>query len=149
MSPAEAYSTISATMARMSTLYGRTLFDEWVVVRLGPGTATVENYEGPRLADCLAFFARDVALLRREAADRAHGPGDFDFARAAAGTQFDALLQIAPDAYLLCNNTTSSMEQIRANPGWLKAQIPFVDLSERFRHHPVTFAERRAPVLEK
>ncbi len=140
MSPADAYSTISAAMARMSTLYGCTLFDEWVVVRLGANTATVEHYEGPRLADCLAFFARDVALLRSEASDRAHEPGDFDFARAAAGTQFDALLKIAPDSYLLCNNTTLSMEQIRANPAWLKAQVPFVTLSDRFRAEPVAFA---------
>lgn len=139
MSPADAYSTISAAMARMSTLYGRTLFDEWVVVRLGANTATVEHYEGPRLADCLAFFARDVALLRSEASDRAHEPGDFDFARAASGTQFDALIKIAHDAYLLCNNTSLSMEQIRAKPEWLKAQVPFVALSDRFRSDPLIF----------
>ena len=139
MTPTDAFSTIAATMARMSELYGRPLFDEWVVVRLGSGNATVERYEGPRHQECLAVFARDVAPLRREAADRAHEPGDFDFARAAAGNQFDALLKIAPDAFLLCNNTTLSMEQIRANPAWLSAQVPFANLSERFRNNPVVF----------
>ncbi|MBK8478678.1 MAG: hypothetical protein IPL39_21070 [Opitutaceae bacterium] len=139
MSPADAYPIISAAMARMSALYGCTLFNEWVVVRLGPNTATVEHYEGPRLAECLALFAQDVAPLRREASDRAHEPGDFDFARGTAGTQFDALLKIATDAYLLCNNTDLSMEQIRANPAWLKAQVPFANLSERFRLHPMQF----------
>ncbi len=139
MSPADAFSTIATAMARMSSLFGRTLFDEWVVVRLGPGTATVEHYEGPRLAECLASFSKDVALLRQEASDRAHESGDFDFARAAAGTQFDALLKVAPDAYLLCNNTGLSMEQIRAYPEWLKAQVPFANLAERFRLDPVVF----------
>lgn len=140
MTPAAAYPAIASAMARMSTLYGRTLFDEWVVVRLAPQRATVEHYEGPRLASCLALFTRDIAPLRREAADRAHSPGDFDFARAAAGTQFDALLQLGDEAFLFCNNTTSSMEQIRADPAWLKAQVPFVDLSEQFRADPVVFA---------
>ncbi len=140
MSPADAYRMIGAAMARMSVLYGQTLFDEWVVVRLGANTATVETYEGPRLADCLATFAKDVAPLRREASDRAHNPGDFDFARAAAGTQFDALLKIAEDAYLLCNNTAATMEEIRARPTWLQAQVPFANLSERFRNDPVKFA---------
>lgn len=140
MSPTEAYKLIGTAMARMSVLYGKTLFDEWVVVRLGANTATVETYEGPRLAECLATFARDVAPLRREASDRAHGPGDFDFARAAGGTQFDALLKIADDAYLLCNNTGCTMEDIRAVPAWLQAQVPFANLSERFRNDPVKFS---------
>ncbi|HLP09986.1 MAG TPA: hypothetical protein VK178_17630 [Opitutaceae bacterium] len=139
MTPTDAFSAIAAAMARMSTLYGRTLFDEWVVVRLGPSNATVQTYEGPRLGECLAAFAKDVAPLRREASDRAHEPGDFDFARAAAGTQFDALLKLGADSYLLCNNTGSSMEQIRADPNWLKAQVPFANLAERFRIDPVVF----------
>jgi hypothetical protein len=140
MSPTDAYRHIEEAMKRMHALYGRTLFDEWVVVRLGPNTATVQHYEGPRLAECLAIFAKDVALLRREASDRAHAPGDFDFARSATGTQFDALIKLAEDAYLICNNTELSMEQIRANPEWLKAQVPFANLSERFRLQPVGFA---------
>ena len=140
MSPADAFSAISTAMARMSVLFGRTLFDEWLVVRITPGSAKVETYEGPRLAECLASFTKDVALLRQEAGDRAHEPGDFDFARAATGTQFDALLKIGPDAFLLCNNTTLAMEQIRANPEWLKAQVPFANLAERFRSNPVVFA---------
>ena len=127
-------------MNRMTTHDGHTLFNEWVVVRLGTNTATVQHYAGPRLAECLALFATDVAPLRREASDRAHQPGDFDFARASSGgTSFDALIKIADDAYLFCNNTELSMEQIRANPTWLKAQVPFANLSERFRLHPVEF----------
>ena len=137
MIPTDAYPHISSAMARMSALYGRTVFDEWIVVRFGASTATVEHYEGPRLADCLASFAKDVAPLRSEASDRAHEPGDFDFARAAAGTNFDALLKLGTHAFLFCNNTTSTMEQIRANPAWLKAQVPFANLSEHFRNTPV------------
>jgi hypothetical protein len=140
MIPTDVVSRISATMARMASTYGRTVFDEWVIVRFGAGTATVEHYEGPRLADCLASFNKEVAPLRREASDRAHEPGDFDFARAAAGTNFDALLKLGPDSFLFCNNTTSTMEDIRANPAWLKAQVPFANLSEHFRNAPLTGA---------
>jgi hypothetical protein len=139
MAPSDAYSIISAAMVRMSSLYGLPLFNEWVIVRLGADTATVLHYEGPRLAECLSVFGKDVAQLRTEASDRAHAPGDFDFARSATGTQFDAMLKIADDAYLLCNNTELSMMQIRAKPEWLKAQVPFVNLSERFRLNPVKF----------
>ena len=140
MIPTDVVSRISAAMARMASTYGRTVFDEWVIVRFGASTATVEHYEGPRLADCLASFNKDVAPLRREASDRAHEPGDFDFARAAAGTNFDALLKLGPDSFLFCNNTTSTMEQIRANPAWLKAQVPFANLSEHFRNAPLPAA---------
>ena len=140
MIPTDVVSRISATMARMASTYGRTVFDEWVIVRFGAGTATIEHYEGPRLADCLASFNKEVAPLRREASDRAHEPGDFDFARAAAGTNFDALLKLGPDSFLFCNNTTSTMEQIRANPAWLKAQVPFANLSEHFRNVPLPSA---------
>lgn len=140
MLPTEAYPLIATTMSRMDALYGRTIFDEWLVVRFGASTATVEHYVGPRIGDCLASFNKEVAPLRREASDRAHEPGDFDFARAAAGTNFDALLKLGTDSFLFCNNTTSTMEQIRANPAWLKAQVPFANLSEKFRNTPVVFA---------
>ena len=140
MSPADAIRHIEEAMKRMGELYGRPLFDEWAVVRLGASKAQVEHYAGPRLAEFLESFTRDFAPLKREASDRSHEPGDFDFARASGGTSFDALLKIAPDAFLFCNNTTLSMEQIRANPAWLKAQVPFANLSERFRLQPVKFA---------
>lgn len=140
MTPTDAYSIISAAMARMSTLYGRTLFDEWVVVRFSPTSATVETYEGPRIAECLATFANDFAPLRREAADRAHEAGDFDFARDSAGTAFDALLKLGDDSFLVCNNIAASMTEIRADAAWLKAQVPFANLAERFRTDPLVFA---------
>lgn len=140
MSPTDAYSTISAAMARMSALYGRTLFDEWAVVRLAAGSAKVEHYEGSRLAAFLASCHRDIEPIRREAASRSHEPGDFDFARTSSGTGIDALVKISVDAYLLCNNTELSMEEIRAKPEWLKAQVPFANLSDRFRTDPVVYA---------
>ncbi len=139
MSPTDAYSTISSAMARMSALYGRTLFDEWAVVRLGPRSANAEHYEGPRLPEFLASCHRDIEPLRREAASRSHEPGDFDFARTSSGTSIDALVKIAADAYLLCNNTGLSMEEIRGKPEWLKAQVPFANLAERFRTDPVVY----------
>jgi hypothetical protein len=35
------------------------------------------------------------------------------------------------------NNTAQSMNEITKNPKWFSAQVPFVDLSEKFRSNPV------------
>jgi len=139
MNTADACSLIESTMKRMNALYSATVFDEWVVIRAGP-PATLERYAGSRPDEFRRNFARDIVPLEREAADRSHEVGDFDFARAATGTQFDAVLKLGEGSYLLCNNTQASMEQIRANPLWLKAQVPFVELSDKFRAKPLVFA---------
>jgi hypothetical protein len=39
--------------------------------------------------------------------------------------------------FLICNNTRSTMEEIAANPRWLSAQVPFVELSDRIREDPL------------
>ena len=138
MNPADTFSLIESTMKRMNALYGDTVFDEWAVVRTGR-PATLAHYAGPRAEEFRRTFARDIVPLEREAADRSHEAGDFDFARAATGTQIDAVLKLGSDSFLLCNNTQASMEQLRANPLWLKAQVPFVELSEKVRAKPLIF----------
>jgi len=39
--------------------------------------------------------------------------------------------------FLICNNTAQSMTGITEDPLWLKAQVPFVEMSEKFRTAPV------------
>jgi hypothetical protein len=39
--------------------------------------------------------------------------------------------------YLICNNTTQAIDKIAAEPAWKQAQVPFVELSERFRADPL------------
>jgi hypothetical protein len=44
---------------------------------------------------------------------------------------------VGPGLYLFCNNTAKAIEVIAQDPRWLKAQVPFVELGERFRDNPV------------
>jgi len=39
--------------------------------------------------------------------------------------------------YMICNNTALSMEMIAKESTWLGAQVPFVELSEKFRASPL------------
>ena len=42
--------------------------------------------------------------------------------------------------FLICNNTHESMDTITKNPRWLKAQVPFADLSEKIRPNPLVIS---------
>lgn len=133
----DASALIEKTLAKMNSLYGETLFDEWAVVRLGTQPATVLAYHGGREEDFKTALPRDAAPLLQEAADRKFGPGDFEFARFASGSRHDAGMMLGRDTYLLCNNTARSMLQLRESPLWISAQVPFVQMSEKFRSDPL------------
>ena len=47
------------------------------------------------------------------------------------------VIRLGPAAYLFCNHTTKSMQDIRRDPKWLAAQEPFVELSSKFRDDPL------------
>jgi hypothetical protein len=40
-------------------------------------------------------------------------------------------MALGNESYLICNNTSSSMDEIAKNPRWLSAQVPFADLGEK------------------
>ena len=65
--------------------------------------------------------------------------GDFEFAREGTGSQFDAFVCIGDGVYVMCNNLYTTMAEITKDAQWLRAQKPFVELSEYFRSNPVTF----------
>ena len=65
------------------------------------------------------------------------GVGDFEFARHASGTRFDAFLVLGRGFYFICNNRPASMDVIAEDPRWLAAQVPFVKLSDKFRAKPI------------
>ena len=44
---------------------------------------------------------------------------------------------MGPGVYLICNNTRESMDAITKNPRWLDAQVPFAELADKVRDHPV------------
>ena len=44
---------------------------------------------------------------------------------------------LADGVYLICNNTMNSMDGITGDVRWIDAQIPFMELSDRVRSHPL------------
>ncbi len=122
---------IRACATQMDAQYGKTVFDEWVVVSLQEPQPRVLGYVGPRHEAFAKNFSRDLGGLRASLLNGKHQVGDFDFARHAAGTSFEAFMVLGDGRYLICNNTQSSMDEIAKNPRWLSAQVPFADLSER------------------
>ena len=138
MTLADARTAILSALGRMNAAYHQTVFDEWVLVSLQPERGLILGYEGPRADSYKKTFATDVQPLRVELERQKLVVGDFAFAPAAAGPRHDAFMRIGDAGYLFCNNTTTTMAEIRKNPLWLTAQKPFVELSEKFRADPLS-----------
>ena len=136
MDLATARNHIVAALARLNAVYGQTVFDEWAVLGLG-GAQGVLAYAGPRPDSFRRSLPDDAAPLRAEAAGQPNSVGDLVFAIETGGTRYDAFLRLGESSYLVCNHTTKSMAEIRANPGWIKAQSALFDLGEKFRADPL------------
>jgi hypothetical protein len=132
-----ARSLVADALQRMDALYNGTVFDEWVMVSFQAGRGGILEYCGPRAESYRRSFAADVAPLRSDMAGRRMEIGDFDFVSGATGTHYDACLRVGQASYLICNHTAKSMAQIRGSQDWLRAQKPFVELSEKFRDDPL------------
>jgi hypothetical protein len=128
---------VRACAKEMDARYGQTVFDEWAIVSLAENRARVLFYAGPRNDDFLKHFARDLGGLRAELLTEKYGAGDFEFARHGVGTGFESFMVLGRGQYLICNNTRESMDTIAKNPRWLAAQVPFAELSEKIRAHPL------------
>ncbi len=133
----EAISHIKSCAKEMDARYGKTVFDEWAVVSLAENKARVLAYLGPRNDDFLKNFVQDLGALRAELLKETYGAGDFEFARHGIGTGFESFLVLGRAHYLICNNTRESMDTITKNPRWLAAQVPFAELGEKIRAHPL------------
>ena len=131
MDLSETMQAVRACATQMDAHYGTTVFDEWGVVSLREEQARVLGYVGPRHEAFVKYFTRDLGGLRQSLLKGKHQVGDFEFARHAAGTSFEAFMALGAGLYLICNNTQTSMDEIAKNPRWLRAQVPFADLSER------------------
>ena len=128
---------IGSCAERMNDLYQKAVFDEWAIVSLVQHKAKILTYLGPRKDDFQKNFATDVQDLRAELLSRRHSIGDFEFARHGVGTRLEAFVMAGEGLYLICNNTSQSMSAIAKDPLWLSAQVPFVELSDRFRSDPL------------
>lgn len=137
----EANQLIMSTVDLMNAKYGNTVFDEWAVLSLNEKGGRILGYSGPRREDSQKTLSADLDALREELVNKQFGTGDFEFARHAGGTHFDAFLVLGRGFYLICNNTRASMDGITKDSRWLGAQVPFVELSDKFRANPLTHAE--------
>lgn len=137
MNLASARTAVIATLGRMSALFNKPVFDEWVLVKLATESGAILAYAGPRAESYQKLFKDDIVPLRAELEQRHLSTGDFAFVDTAAGTRFDACIKLGPAAYLFCNNTTRDMADIRQDPLWREAQKPFAQLSELFRTDPL------------
>lgn len=133
----EANQAIRAMLEQMSAGYGRAVFDEWMLVSFDEAGGRIHNYSGPRRADLQMSFKTDFGALRKELLGRKMGVGDFEFARHAGGPGLDAFMILGRGLFLICNNTTASMDAIAKDPRWLAAQVPFVEFSDRIRANPL------------
>ena len=124
---------------RMNELYKKVVFDEWAIVLLVQQRAKILTYLGPRKDDFQKNFAADVQDLRSELLSHNHNLGDFEFSRHGFGTKLEAFVVVGDGLYLICNNTTDSMSGITKDPLWLVAQVPFVEMSDRFRSDPLLY----------
>jgi len=125
---------------QMTDRYGKTVFDEWAIISLRHHHTRILAYVGPRNDDFLKSFAHDLATLRTALLDAKYGPGDFEFARHGVGTAFESFMVLAQGVYLICNNTTSTMDEIAKDPRWLNAQVPFAELGDKVRSSPLNYS---------
>lgn len=125
---------------RMNALYSRVVFDEWAIIFFQGEKGTIVAYSGPRKENFQANFSADVETLRSELLETPHETGDFEFARHGLGTRFDAFMVLGPNLFLICNNTTDSIAGLTKDPRWLAAQVPFAELTEKFRANPLIHA---------
>jgi hypothetical protein len=124
----------------MDARYKKVVFDEWAILSLAGGRGRVLAYNGPRKEGFQRNFLTDVGALREGLLNKEYNVGDFEFARHGIGSAFEAFMVVGQGLYLICNNTVQSMDTITQDPLWLGAQVPFVELSDRFRADPLTVA---------
>ena len=133
----EAKKQISVCARQMDAQYKKPVFDEWAIISLADQKGHLLAYIGPRKAGFQKNFLADAGALRASLLSGKVNVGDFEFARHGVGTGFESFLVLGEGLFLICNNTVQSMDAITQDPLWLAAQVPFVELSDKFREDPL------------
>jgi hypothetical protein len=132
-----ALSLVRLTEQRMNERYGKPVFDEWAILARAEDQLFLLAYLGPRKEAFQRSFAEDTQELRQAYRQGTYAIGDFEFSRHGFGTKTEAFVRLGDAVFLLCNNTSKSMSEIAADPLWLGAQGPFVEMCDRFRADPL------------
>jgi hypothetical protein len=133
----QATDLIRTCAEQMNERYKKTVFDEWAIISLEEKKGRLLVYFGPRRQGFQKNFLADAGALRAGLLAEDTNVGDFDFARHGVGTGFESFMVLGHGIFLICNNTVQSMDGITKDPLWLSAQVPFVELSDRFRADPL------------
>lgn len=133
----QAVKQITSCADQMNDRYRKVVFDEWAVVSLADHKGRLLAYSGPRKAGFQKNFLTDAGPLRKGLLRQQWNVGDFEFARHGVGTVFESFMVLGQDTFLICNNTVQTMDGISKDPLWLSAQVPFVELSDKFRGDPL------------
>jgi hypothetical protein len=131
---------IKSCAEQMNARYKQVVFDEWAIVSLADHKGRLLAYIGPRKKGFQKNFLTDVGALRAGLLNQDYSVGDFEFERHGVGLAFESFMVVGKGIYLICNNTVQSMDAITKDPLWLGAQVPFVELSEKFRDNPLDVA---------
>ena len=137
----QATELIKSCAEQMNARYKKVVFDEWAILSLADHKGRVLAYSGPRKAAFRKNFLTDVGSLREGLLNGAYSAGDFEFTRHGVGPAFESFMVVGQGTYLICNNTVQSMDSITKDPLWLGAQVPFVELSDKFRADPLALAQ--------
>jgi len=137
----QATKLIESCAEQMNARYKKVVFDEWAIISLAGRKGRVLAYIGPRKEGFQQNFLTDVGALREGLLNQEYNVGDFEFARHGIGPAFESFMVVGSGAYLICNNTVQSMDTITKDPLWLGAQVPFVELSDKFRADPLAVAK--------
>jgi hypothetical protein len=125
---------------RMNARFEGVVFDEWAILSLADGRGRLLSYLGPRKQGFQKSFLSDFGALRERLVHVNYAVGDFSFPRESAGPGFQAFMVVGRGFYLVCNNTVQTMDALTSSPRWLGTQMPFVELSEKFRANPLELA---------
>jgi len=136
----QATELITTCAEQMNARYKKVVFDEWAILSLEPHRGHLLAYRGPRKEGFQRNFLADVGGLREGLLNDGYNVGDFEFTRNGVGPAFESFMVVGDRMYLICNNTVQTMDAISRDPLWLGAQVPFVELSEKFRSDPLSLA---------
>ena len=128
---------IEGTFHSMRAAYGEEVFNEWAIISLGQKSWNLVCYSGARAATFRDDLPADLKPLADTSTGKVHAIGDFEFAANAHGTRHDAMMRLGSSTYLICNNTSKSMADIRSGHRWLATQRFFVGMSEVFHADPL------------
>jgi len=133
----QALKLIRLCAEQMDERYKKVVFDEWAIISLADQKGRLLAYIGPRKSGFQKNFLADAGPLRAGLVASESNVGDFDFARHGVGTGFESFMVVGEGIFLICNNMVQSMDGITKDPLWIGAQVPFVELSDKFRADPV------------